>query len=103
MPWPDECPTFLLDLDMFCARLALGDKQAHSAFVLSVGWLEEANLGTFCMWEDSAFLRKNWDGPVMLKGVLSVQDAHATMDADVDGIVMSTHGMSRPDSLRPYG
>ena len=52
---PDERPAFLLDLDAF---------RASSAFALSVGWLEEANLGMSRTWEDIAFLCENWDGPL---------------------------------------
>jgi len=103
VPWPDECPAFPLNLDVFRMRLALGDKQVCLAFALSVGWLEEANSGMFHSWEDIVFLCENWDGPIVLKGVLSVQDAHTVMDANVDSIVVSTHGMSCPNSLRPYG
>jgi hypothetical protein len=41
-------------------------------------------------------LRENWDGPIVLKGVQSVRDAHAAMDARMDGIVVSNHGRSHP-------
>jgi len=61
-------------------------------------------MGTFRTWEDIMFLHKNWDGPIMLKGVLSIRDAHTAMDTSMDGIVMSNHGMSRPlDCLRLCG
>lgn len=99
-PRPDERPAFPLDMDAFRARLAAGDEAAREAFALGTGWLREANSGSFRTWEDIAFLRENWDGPIVLKGVQSVQDAHAAMDVGVDGIVVSNHGMSylfRPD------
>jgi hypothetical protein len=35
-----------------------------------------------------------WDGPIVLKGIQSVQDAHAAIDAHVDGIVVSNHSTS---------
>jgi len=37
-------------------------------------------------------VRENWDGPIVLKGVQTVQDAHAAMDARMDDIVVSNHG-----------
>ncbi|MCT4356187.1 lactate 2-monooxygenase [Streptomyces sp. Je 1-79] len=43
-------------------------------------------------WPDLAFLRENWDGPVVLKGVLHPDDARAAADAGMDGVVVSNHG-----------
>ena len=93
---PDERPAFPLDLDAFRVRLAAGDEQARAAFELGTAWLGEANSGTFRSWKDIAFLRENWDGPIVLKGIQAVEDAHAAMDAHVDGIVVSNHGTSPP-------
>jgi len=91
---PDERPAFPLDLEAFRERLAAGDEQARDTFTLSSSWLREASSGYFRSWTDLAFLRQNWDGPIVLKGIQSVQDAHAAMDAHVDGIVVSNHGTS---------
>lgn len=91
---PDERPAFPLDLEEFRERLAVGDDQARDAFTLGISWLREANSGYFRSWADLAFLRQNWDGPIVLKGIQSVQDAHAAMEAHMDGIVVSNHGTS---------
>ena len=91
---PDERPGFPLYLDAFRERLAAGDKEASDTFTLGVSWPGEVNSGYFRTWADLAFLRQNWDGPMVLKGIQSVQDAHAAMDAHLDGIVVSNHGMS---------
>ena len=94
VPRPDERPAFPLDLDALRARLAEGDEQARAAFELGTGWLREANSGTFRSWTDIAFLRENWDRPIVLKGIQAVEDAHAAMDFRVVGIVVSNHGTS---------
>ena len=94
VPRPDERPEFMLDLDARRARLAEGDEQVRAAFELGTGWLREANSGTFRSWTDLAFLRENWEGPIVLKGIQAVEDAHAAMDFRVDGIVVSNHGTS---------
>jgi isopentenyl diphosphate isomerase/L-lactate dehydrogenase-like FMN-dependent dehydrogenase len=99
-PRPDERPAFPLDLDALRARLAAGDEQTRVDFALGTGWLREAHSGTFRSWTDIAFLRKNWDGPIVLKGIQAVQDAHAAMDAHVDGIIVSNHGTSRARGAR---
>ncbi|KAH8982195.1 FMN-dependent alpha-hydroxy acid dehydrogenase [Lactarius hatsudake] len=96
---PDERPAFPLNLDAFRQRLAPGadDEQAALTLKLSAGWLQEASPGLFHMWEDLKFLRDSWDGPIVLKGVQTVDDAHAAMDAQVDGIVVSNHGGRQVD------
>ncbi|WP_433859222.1 lactate 2-monooxygenase [Streptomyces kronopolitis] len=43
-------------------------------------------------WPDLAFLRENWDGPIVLKGVLHPQDALLAAEAGMDGVVVSNHG-----------
>jgi len=43
-------------------------------------------------WPDLAFLREQWDGPIVLKGVLHPDDARLAADAGVDGVVVSNHG-----------
>ena len=64
-------------MDAFLARLAPGGEQARRAFALGVGWLQEANSGLFPSWDDDlAFLRANWDGPIVLKSIQTVDDAH---------------------------
>jgi isopentenyl diphosphate isomerase/L-lactate dehydrogenase-like FMN-dependent dehydrogenase len=89
---PDERPAFPLDLEAFRKRLAAGDKQAAVALKLGTGWVDETNSGLFRTWEDLKFLRDNWDGPIVLKAIQTVEDAHAAMDARMDGIIVSNHG-----------
>jgi lactate 2-monooxygenase len=89
---PDERPAFPFDQEAFRKQLAAGDEQAVTALKLGGGWLQEVASGKFRTWEDLAFLRENWDGPLVLKAVQTVEDAHAAMDARVDGIVVSNHG-----------
>jgi isopentenyl diphosphate isomerase/L-lactate dehydrogenase-like FMN-dependent dehydrogenase len=43
-------------------------------------------------WPDLAFLRENWDGPIVLKGVLHPDDARLAADAGMDGVIVSNHG-----------
>lgn len=41
---------------------------------------------------DIAWLKQQWDGPVVVKGIQSVADAVAAVDAGADAIVLSNHG-----------
>jgi isopentenyl diphosphate isomerase/L-lactate dehydrogenase-like FMN-dependent dehydrogenase len=43
-------------------------------------------------WPDLSFLRENWDGPIVLKGVLHPDDARLAAEAGMDGVVVSNHG-----------
>ena len=43
-------------------------------------------------WHDIAWLRGQWKGRLLIKGILSTHDAQAAVDAGADGIVVSNHG-----------
>jgi isopentenyl diphosphate isomerase/L-lactate dehydrogenase-like FMN-dependent dehydrogenase len=43
-------------------------------------------------WPDLEFLRENWDGPIVLKGILHPDDARRAVTAGMDGVVVSNHG-----------
>lgn len=48
-------------------------------------------------WEDIAWLREQWGGPFMLKGVVRVDDAKRAVDAGVSAISVSNHGGNNLD------
>jgi len=48
-------------------------------------------------WADVAWLREQWDGPFMLKGVMRVDDAKRAVDAGVTAISVSNHGGNNLD------
>ena len=43
-------------------------------------------------WSDVDWLRTVWDGPIVLKGIQTVDDALRAVDAGVEGIGLSNHG-----------
>jgi L-lactate dehydrogenase (cytochrome) len=43
-------------------------------------------------WSDIDWLRSVWDGPVLVKGVQTVDDARIAADVGVDAVVLSNHG-----------
>ena len=54
-------------------------------------------------WSDLRELRKRWDGPLIVKGILRVDDAVHAADAGADGILVSNHGGRNLDaSLPPF-
>jgi L-lactate dehydrogenase (cytochrome) len=42
--------------------------------------------------QDLAWLRETWNGPLVVKGVTTVADACAAVDAGADAVVVSNHG-----------
>ncbi|YAL83592.1 pre-mycofactocin synthase MftD [Dermacoccaceae bacterium W4C1] len=48
-------------------------------------------------WEDIAWMRSQWDGPFVIKGISRVDDARRAVDAGVSGISVSTHGGNNLD------
>jgi len=48
-------------------------------------------------WEDVAWLREQWGGPFMLKGVMRVDDAKRALDAGCSAISVSNHGGNNLD------
>ncbi|MGH3433772.1 MAG: alpha-hydroxy-acid oxidizing protein [Thermocrispum sp.] len=48
-------------------------------------------------WDQLPFLREHWDGPIVLKGIQSADDARAAADAGMDGVVVSNHGGRQVD------
>lgn len=46
---------------------------------------------------DIAWIRSNWSGSVVVKGIQSVEDARACADLGVDAIVLSNHGGRQAD------
>jgi heme/flavin dehydrogenase (mycofactocin system) len=48
-------------------------------------------------WDDVAWLRAQWDGPFLLKGVIRVDEARRAVDAGVSAISVSNHGGNNLD------
>lgn len=43
-------------------------------------------------WTDIAWIRRHWPGKLLIKGVLSVEDARRAVDTGCDGIILTNHG-----------
>jgi (S)-mandelate dehydrogenase len=54
--------------------------------------------GATITWDDIAWIRDFWPRKLLIKGVLSVQDARRAADLGCDGIFLSNHGGRQLDS-----
>jgi L-lactate dehydrogenase (cytochrome) len=43
-------------------------------------------------WDDVAWIKKEWNGPLVLKGIMEVDDANRAVDVGADALVVSNHG-----------
>ncbi|WOE75647.1 L-lactate dehydrogenase [Alterisphingorhabdus coralli] len=66
----------------------LGSSAPLSDFL---GWLAD-NFDPAATWKDLEWVRSQWSGPLIVKGILHPDDARAALAAGADGIVVSNHG-----------
>ncbi|NBC36499.1 FMN-dependent L-lactate dehydrogenase LldD [Novosphingobium sp. FSY-8] len=50
-------------------------------------------------WRDLDFIRSQWKGPLIIKGILDPEDAREAAKAGADGIVVSNHGGRQLDGV----
>ncbi|MHA6626128.1 alpha-hydroxy acid oxidase [Pseudonocardia sichuanensis] len=67
------------------ATIPAGEPEAHAAFIDGV-------FDPAVSFADLAMVREAWDGPLVLKGIQTVEDARRAADHGADGVVVSAHG-----------
>ncbi len=50
-------------------------------------------------WDDLAWVRKHWNGKLVLKGILDAEDARKAVDHGADGVIVSNHGGRQLDDV----
>ena len=53
------------------------------------------------VWGDLRWIREQWGGPIIIKGVMTADDALRAIDEGADGIVVSNHGGRQLDCVSP--
>jgi heme/flavin dehydrogenase (mycofactocin system) len=93
-------PRWLLDFararrlpDLTTPNLAEPGEPAPSFFGAYFDWMQTPPP----TWEDVAWMREQWGGEFMLKGVCRVDDAKRAVDAGVTAISVSNHGGNNLD------
>ena len=95
-------PGWLLDIGILGKPHSLGnlkhkvesasDLDRYKAFV-------ESQFDPSATWKDIAWLRNNWSGNIIIKGIMDADDAKAAVDAGADGIIVSNHGGRQLDGV----
>ena len=79
--------------DLTVPNLAPPGGQAPTFFGAYYEWMTTAPAS----WQDVAWMREQWGGPFMLKGVCRVDDALRAVDAGVTALSVSNHGGNNLD------
>lgn len=91
-------PAFPYDPDGINAIINSDDSsedanQLRRRLLLLDEWLrKDINTGWFPTWKNLKFVRANWGRPLIIKGIMCVEDAEMALDAGCEGIVISYHG-----------
>jgi L-lactate dehydrogenase (cytochrome) len=81
---------------LFGPRLTLanlvGAPGAPRTDIVTLGGVANRQVDPSVAWADLAWFRSLWQGPLVLKGVLTAADARRAVDHGVDGLIVSNHG-----------
>ena len=69
----DDVPAFPYDPASFDEAAAAGDARTLEMLRLGEAWMAQLAEGVYRTWDELVFVRQNWEGPLILKGILSVQ------------------------------
>ena len=73
--------------------------QAASDSAVALGTFVNRQLNPAMCWDDLIWLREIWDGPLIVKGVMSGRDAARAVDLGAQAVVVSNHGGRQLDGL----
>ena len=63
-----------------------------------MGWVSQ-NFDASVTWKDVEWVRSQWSGPLIIKGILDPEDAREAVARGADGIVISNHGGRQLDGV----
>jgi L-lactate dehydrogenase (cytochrome) len=91
---------------LWCARMLAGAPITFANFAPEVsegpeGVMEFAakQFDPSVSWEDLDWIRELWKGPLLVKGLVSPQDAARAAEVGVDAVVLSNHGGRQLDQV----
>src|SRR5947209_8425902 len=62
------------------------------------GWMRDS-FDASATWTDLSWVREQWPGPLMVKGILEADDARRALDKGADGLIVSNHGGRQLDGV----
>lgn len=76
----------------------LGNATEDGSSAVSLAEYINAQFDPRLSWDDVAWIRSEWDGPVILKGIQSVADAKIAASEGIEAIALSNHGGRQLDA-----
>ncbi len=76
----------------------LGNTTEHGSSAVSLAAYINSQFDPRLSWDDVAWIRSEWDGPVILKGIQSVADAKIAASEGIEAIALSNHGGRQLDT-----
>jgi len=97
---------FLARPRWFAAYHLDGGLMRFPNIVLPEGPMAYADVGaaleqSMVSWSDLKWIRDAWQGPIVVKGVHTADDAHRAIDAGAAAVVVSNHGGRQLDGVAP--
>ena len=94
-------PRWLVDVALGGRPLVFGNLASYVASAKNVqqfrSWID-SQFDPSVTWKDIEWLRREWAGTLIIKGILEPEDALAAADAGAQGVVVSNHGGRQLDS-----
>jgi L-lactate dehydrogenase (cytochrome) len=99
-------PQFLARPRWLAGFLSDGGLMTFPNVVLPDGPMLYADVGTaleqsMVSWQDLRWIREEWNGPIVIKGVHTGDDARRAIDEGATAIVVSNHGGRQLDGVAP--
>jgi isopentenyl diphosphate isomerase/L-lactate dehydrogenase-like FMN-dependent dehydrogenase len=70
----------------------VGAPGAPRTDLVTLGGVANRQVDPSVAWRDLEWFRALWSGPLLLKGVLTLEDARLALDHGIDGLIVSNHG-----------
>lgn len=93
-------PQWFVDVRLRGGPIVLGDISKlvpHLKDLPSMRQWMRSQLNSAMTWKDLEWIRSNWPGKIVLKGIMDPEDARYAAESGVDGIVVSNHGARHLD------
>ena len=88
-------PEWLWDVGIRGGPISLGNLEPivgkHAPLSDFQPWIHR-NFDPSVSWKDVEWVRSQWEGPLIIKGILDPEDASAALDSGADALVVSNHG-----------
>jgi L-lactate dehydrogenase (cytochrome) len=96
-------PRWLLGTYLLTPPITFKNVTAEDARFAATSWYNpgeiQKRMSETATWDEVRWLRTIWQGPLVVKGVMTAEDARLAFDHGADGVIVSNHGGRHLDGL----